>query len=348
MTLLEDYLKPVPTPPGVTSREIVRRAIEFADPPRIPYSFIMPFESDFLELSVVKSLASEVPGEPPRPGIGEIYTDQWDVGWQVTGRGWDHAFDHPLKDLRHLDSYEFPDVAGPNQFAWAEPYIRQAQEAGKYVVGFDPIEMYERMRALMGFEELMVASYTQPEGLCGLLDRLTDLTVAVIEQWASIGGVDGYMTWEDWGLQTSLQMKVETFQEFYKPRYARIVETAHRHGMHYFWHNCGYILDMMPDMIEIGVDVVQLDQPRLMGHRKLTELFGGRICFWNTVDIQWSTRGGVTDDDVRAEVADMVAGFDRFNGGFIARQYPQPWDIDLSYEHNVAIYEAFMENGCRV
>jgi uroporphyrinogen decarboxylase len=348
MTLLEDYLKPVPTSPGVTSREIVRRAIEFADPPRIPYSFIMPFESDFLELSVVKSLASEVPGDPPRPGLGEVYTDQWGVGWRVTGRGWDHAFDHPLKDLRNLDSYEFPDVAGPDQFAWAEPYIRQARRVGKYVVGFDPIEMYGRMRALMGFEELMVAPYAQPEGLHALLDRLTALTVTVIEQWATIGGVDGYMTWEDWGLQTSLQMKVKTFREFYKPRYARIVETAHRNGLHYFWHNCGYILDMIPDMIEIGVDVVQLDQPRLMGHHKLTELFGGRICFWNTVDIQWSTRGGVTDDDIRAEVVDMVAGFDRFNGGFIARQYPQPWDIDLSYEHNMAIYEAFMENGCRV
>jgi uroporphyrinogen-III decarboxylase len=204
------------------------------------------------------------------------------------------------------------------------------------------------MRALMGFEELMVAPYTQPEGLNALLDRLTDLTVAAIEQWASIGGVDGYMTWEDWGLQTSLQMKVETFREFYKPRYARIVETAHSHGMHYFWHNCGHILDMIPDMIEIGVDVVQLDQPRLMGHHALTQLFGGRICFWNTVDIQWSTRGGVTVDEVRAEVSDMVASFDRFDGGFIARQYPQPWDIDLSYEHNIAIYEAFMGNGCGV
>jgi hypothetical protein len=105
---------------------------------------------------------------------------------------------------------------------------------------------------------------------------------------------------------------------------------------------------MIPDMIEIGVDVVQLDQPRLMGYQQLTELFGGRICFWNTVDIQWSTHSGVTNGDVRAEVADMVASFDRFKGGFIARQYPQPWGIDLSYEHNIAIYEAFMENGCGV
>ena len=40
MTLLEDYLELVPTPPGVTSREIVRRAIEFDSPPRIPYSFM--------------------------------------------------------------------------------------------------------------------------------------------------------------------------------------------------------------------------------------------------------------------------------------------------------------------
>jgi hypothetical protein len=65
-------------------------------------------------------------------------------------------------------------------------------------------------------------------------------------------------------------------------------------------------------MIEIGVDVVQLDQPRLMGHQKLADEFGGKICFWNTVDIQWSTSGGVTADDLRAEVAEMVGALNRW------------------------------------
>jgi uroporphyrinogen decarboxylase len=342
---LEQYLEPRPTPAGMTSREIVRRAIEFESPPRIPYSFSMPFGGDFFEAIIARVLFAGSSATRPRKK-GEVYYDEWRVGQKVTGRGWDHAFDHPLADLTRLDDYQFPDLANPDLFAPYKPYIDLANEKGKYVIAPDPVMMFERMRALLGFEELMVAAYTQPEGLEALLDRLADLIVAIIGEWAHLGGVHGFMTWDDWGLQTSLQMKVETFRAFYKPRYARIVKAAHDGGMHYIWHNCGQILDMIPDMIEIGADVVQLDQPRLMGNWKLAEEFGGRICFWNTVDIQWSANEAVSPDDLRAEVADMVRVFNRFKGGFMARHYPQPRDINLSPERVQIIAEAFFEAGC--
>jgi hypothetical protein len=342
---MDRLLEPEPTPPGMTSREIVQRAIEFGGPPRIPYSFIHPLKSDFFEAVALIHLAGLGSG-PSRPKLGDIRYDDWGVGHEVTTRLWDHAFHHPLKSLNDLDRYRFPDVAAPDRFTWMIPYLSRVRDAGKYVLGGDPINMYERMRALMGFEDLMVAPYTQPDGLEALLDRLADLEIAVIEQWARVGPVDGYMTWDDFGLQTTLQMKSDTFRQFYKPRYARIIEAAHRNGMHYIWHNCGQILDMIPDMIEIGVDVVQLDQPRLMGHQRLTEEFGGRICFWNTVDIQWSTGSSISDEDLRAEVAEMTRVFGRFNGGLIARHYPQPHDIHLSNEAQMTIYEAFLKNGC--
>jgi len=93
-------------------------------------------------------------------------------------------------------------------------------------------------------------------------------------------------------------------------------------------------------------DVVQLDQPRLMGHQRLSDEFGGRICFWNTADIQWSTRAEIADEQLHAEVCAMVRSFDRFGGGFMARQYPQPDDIELSQQRHEVIYRAFLESGC--
>ena len=116
--------------------------------------------------------------------------------------------------------------------------------------------------------------------------------------------------------------------------------------MHYIWHNCGYIVDMMEDMIDIGVDVVQLDQPRLMGYDQLTEKFGGRFCFWNTADIQWTTQEAVTNEQIEVDIEEMVGSFNRFNGGFIARHYPQPDDIHLSQEKQLLIYESFKNHGC--
>jgi hypothetical protein len=344
--LVDRLLAPAPTPAGTTSRDIVRRAIEFESPPRVPYSFISPLESDFFEAVVLSALQGDFRGRPPGAELGQVYQDPWGIGWEVTGRHWDHAIEHPLADLGRLAAHPFPDVAAPERFEWFAPYLERAHAAGKYVVGGDPIGMYELMRGLMGFEDLMLAPYTQPAGLEELLDRLTDLTIEVIDHLARLGGVDGFMTWQDFGLQTTLQMKVETFREFYKPRFARIVQAAHARGMHYIWHNCGQILDLLPEMIDIGVDVVQLDQPRLMGYRHLSESFGGKICFWNTVDIQWATRPGVTESELRAEVKEMVRAFDRFEGGLIARHYPQPHDIQLpAYFHRVS-YDAFLESGC--
>jgi uroporphyrinogen decarboxylase len=342
---LEQYLEPQPVPPGMTSLEIVKQAIAFTGPPRVPYSFLPPFGSDFFETIIVRPLLSGQTNPPAREK-GAVYYDEWGVGQKVTGRGWDHAFDNPLSDLNNLTHYRFPDLAHPDRFNPFRPYLDLANRKGKYVVAFDPVMMFERMRSLLGFEALMEASYLQPEGLEILLDRLADLIVMIIRQWGQLGEVHGFMTWDDWGLQKSLQMKVETFRQFYKPRYARLVKAAQESGMHFIWHNCGQIMDMIPDMIEIGVDVLQLDQPRLMNNQILSEKFGGRICFWNTVDIQWSAGPEITEEDLWNEAAEMVRVFNRFNGGFMARHYPQPKDINLSRERCRILAEAFFENGC--
>ena len=332
----------VPTPKLMTSRDIMRASIEFCSPARIPYSFYYnPTETDVVELAMVVSIFQH----RSRP-VGEIYTDAWGIKQQVTGRTWDKSLEHPLEDLSNLDSYDFPIVASPGMFRLMEPFIRLGQAAGKYIVAPNPILMYETMRNLMGFRSLMIAHYIQLDRLKALLEKLTEMTINCIEGYAGVGGIDAFMTWEDWGLQTSLQMKIEDFRRIYKPYYARIIEAAHKHGMHFIWHNCGYIVDMFPDMIELGVDVLQFDQPRLIGHQRLINELGGKVCMWNTVDIQWSTGNAVSDDAIQAEVVEMVHVYDveRFKGGFITRHYPQPWDINLSPERQRLIYDAFMRN----
>jgi hypothetical protein len=269
-TVLE-YLEPVPTPSGVSSRELVRRAIEYAAPPRLPYSFFRPLRSDFCELVFVEEA---ILGRPGRER-GELYRDEWGIVRKVSGGRWDQVVEHPLSDLTRLERARFPAAEVAERTARLAPWVERARKAGKYCLGFDPVLMFERACDLVGFEELLVAPYTQPQQLEALLDQLADLSVSAIEQWHQIGGVDGFMTWEDWGHQAGLPLKLETFRRFYKPRYARIVEAAHRRGMHFIWHNCGQIREMIPEMIELGVDVVQMDQPRLVGRGHPVVAAGG-------------------------------------------------------------------------
>ena len=342
--LIDAYVKAVPTPSGFTSREIVRRAIEFDDPPRVPYSFIDPLESDFVELAAIVSATGSV--QMAQVPQGEMAFDEWGVGWRSSGRAWGHAEVTPLADLSALDGYKFPEVVMTERVAVAKVLADAGNKTGKYVVGADPINAYERLRSLMGFDNMMMAMYADQERFEKLLDKLVEMTVGAVEAYAGIGA-HGFMSWDDWGLQTSLQIKPAKWRETFKPRYGRIVDACHKNDMHYILHSCGVIWDIIPDMIEISMDVLQIDQPRLMGVERLANEFGGKICFWNCVDIQWSVAEEASLEDVRLEASDMMEQFSRFKGGFMARQYPQPRDIEMSPEKHHAIYEAFMEAGCR-
>ncbi len=335
-------LKKEPLPKGMNSRELVARAVEFRDPPRLPYYFL--FHPNATDISLVGPLSAAA-SRPTKLQPGARYTDDWGVTWEVTGRNWDHAVCYPLSDLSNLDHYKFPDYV--KEIKTLGFLSKLGNLAGKYILAPNPINLFERARSLMGFEEMRVAPYTQPGGLRKLLDKLTEMTIETIQAYHSVGGFHGYESMEDWGLQNRLQMKIDTFREFYKPYYKRIIDACHACRMHYFWHNCGFIVEMFPDLIEIGVDVLQLDQPKLMGHENLISWLGVKICMWNTVDIQWSTSENVSNDEIRQEVMDMLRIYDvrKHQGGFIAKHYPAPWDIHLSPERQQLIYDAFMQSG---
>ncbi len=336
-------IKSVPTPQGLTSRDIVNKTIKFSNPPRIPYCmFYYPTKGDIVDIGFISKWLKPA---KPKPKNG-VYVDEWGVKWRITGRWWDTAIEHPLTDLRVLSDYQFPNIVPRGMYPLFKIIARIAQNKGKYTVAPNLVNMYERMRSLMGFEELMVAPYKQPDLLEELLDHLASMTIGVIEKYGNIGLFDAFMTWEDWGLQSRLQMRVETFKKFFKPRYRRIIDKTHENNMHFIWHSCGYILDLLPEMIDLGVDVIQLDQPKLMGHKKLINSIGGKIAMWNTVDIQWSNQGNITILDIEKEIEDMISIYDteKYKGGFIFRNYPDPEDISISEEVQRSINTIFLES----
>ena len=344
-------LTPQPMPSDTSSREIVRQAIRCAGPPRLPYSFVEPVRSDFFELSELERLLDrlellDLAGERPP---GSVYRDAWGVGYQAVDGPFDRAVDHPLADLGRLDADALsclPDVAAPERLQRIADAVERAQGAGKYVVAADPVLLFERLQALVGFETLMTAPWKQRAGLERLLERLTDLTLRSIEAHGKLGGVDAFMTWQDFAHEAQMVVSPASFREIYAPHLARMVKAAHGAGMHFIWHCCGQVAELIPEMIAMGVDVVQLDQPRLLGHRRLAEEFGGRICFWNAVDTQWSANGNLTAADLRAEVAAMTEPFHPLGGGFMARHYPQPGAIGLSRRFHEITSRAFL--ACQV
>jgi hypothetical protein len=132
-------------------------------------------------------------------------------------------------------------------------------------------------------------------------------------------GADAVMFAEDWGTQDRLLVSPRMWRELFRPDFAVLCEAAHRNGLTVWMHSCGYIYDIINDLIECGISVLQLDQPGLFGVDRLAAEFGGRVTFWSPVDIQQVLPTG---DAARIEAfaRDLVVKLGA-GGGFIAGYY---------------------------
>ena len=271
----QEALSVVPTPEGVNSRELVLQAIEMRGPARLPFSFVEPLQSDFFELCELERRLNPHRKLP----MGESYTDVWQVDHEVAKGLFDRVVEHPLRDLSDLSDYEFPAVDELVDLNTLRPFVQRACGVGKYIVAADPVLLFERLRSLMGFESMILAPRKQAARFSDLLDSLAELTVKSVESLGRLEGVDSFMSWQDFGAQSGLMIRVEEFRELYKPGLARVVCATHEQGLRFVLHSCGELRELIPDFIEIGVDVLQLDQAKLLGYEFLsfTNCFNGSL-----------------------------------------------------------------------
>lgn len=331
-------LTPAPTPTGLTSRDLVRRAIAYTRPPRLPYALVNPVRGDFFELAPLERALDA----PARRTPGTAYDDAWGVRREATRHLSDRVLAHPLADDEPPDAVRYPDAGALTRTARVASFVRRAAAVGKYVVAADPVLLYERLEAWLGFPALLTAPRRDPGRLAVLVDRLADLTVAAMKHYADLGGIDAFMTWQDLASQAGPHFRPAVFRRCFQPAYARIVAAAHAAGLHVIWHLCGQARDLIPDLVDCGVDVVQLDRPQLVGHALLAERFGGRVCFWNTFDTAWAAAGPRTAADLRAEAAAMVDPFRPLGGGMMLRQDPLPEASGLTRRFQTASARAIL------
>jgi len=339
---LDEALAPRDLPAGVTSRDLVMKAIEYKLPEMMPLSLVNPVRSDFFELAVHGWHERQ---QAPGSGIREMYTDEWMVRRKPSAGLFDQAQQHPLENLDSLEAYRYPEFPKNSTVEMQTAVITRAFESEKYIIGNDPVCLYDRVIDLAGLETAMLSPLRDGERFRELLDGLTDLTIRQIHAFGETGMVQGFMTWQDFGMQDRLAMNMDVFRSFYRPCLERMIEAAHSHGMHFIWHCCGAILDLIPDMIEMGVDVLQLDQPRLLGYEKLADKFGGKLCFWAALDTIWSVEKARSENELTEEISKMVNALGHFNGGLMLRHYPQPEDIGLSLDVQDIIAREFLKHS---
>lgn len=190
-----------------------------------------------------------------------------------------------------------------------------------------------------GFENSMMDPFIAPDFYGELLDRLTDLRLSMVAQCADVQA-DAIMFGDDWGDQRSVILGPEVWREFLKPRWAKIYDAVHAQGKIVISHSCGSVADIMPDMIEIGLDVFESVQPEPDGMNpyELKKKYGDKITFWGTLGSQSTVHFG-TPQEIHDEINHLVKEMGKGGGYIIAPA--KGFQPGTPLENAIAVIDAF-------
>jgi uroporphyrinogen-III decarboxylase len=138
-----------------------------------------------------------------------------------------------------------------------------------------------------------------------------------IDRLCALPALDGIHLRDDWGTQEALMISPRLWRSFFRPAYARLFQRVRDSGKHVWFHSDGAIHAILPDLIDLGVQVLN-PQVNLLGREPLAVLCRGKVCIQADIDRQWALPHG-TPGDVRAEVRADLAAFGSRDGGYIAR-----------------------------
>ncbi len=320
---------------SMSSYEVVRRAIEFNSPDRIPLRF------DALEVSDVHMVRTNQ--ILPNNHTERKNFDEWGCCWvrsQMANMG--QVKGHPLENWSTLKSYKWPDPNNPSLYEGMES--RFGGSKGKYILTGIFMLLFERMHSLRGMENVLADLYLETERIEMLADKIVEYDIAVIRNIAERfpGRIHAFSFTDDWGSETATFISPVKWGEFFKPRYARIFEAARKAGWHIWMHTCGKVNEIIEGLIDIGLDVINLQQPRVLGIEEIGQQFRGHICFESLCDIQRTLPSG-NPEQIRAEAQLLLENWGTDKGGFILSDYGEGKAIGVEVKKKKIMLEAFQE-----
>lgn len=313
----------------MTSRELVKKTLEFSNNDgRVPRQkwllkwaeinhgeFVKKLDEEFPDdILGAPGLYKEIPREEGDPFTPGIYKDFWGSEFINVHPGIIGEVKNPLimdeewsdaekirfpKELLTVDREKVNDFCGNTE---------------RFVLSALSPRPFERLQFLRGTEDFYADLIYRPQKMISFMGKMHDFYCEMLEQWAQTE-VDAIKFMDDWGAQNSMLIDTRTWRELFKPMYREYGQIARKYGKKLFMHSDGYILPIIPDLIEIGVDALNC-QVFCMGVDKLKE-FAGSITFWGEIDRQHLLPEGEKEDIDRA-VCEIRNALWK-NGGAIAQ-----------------------------
>ena len=324
----------------MTSKEIVTRTLEFTRPERLARTLPEPWGSDIM-------------------GVGPA-TDDLETDWESTGDGrserrdvWGNTWARidviskgevakgALERIADVETFPLPPLGEPQRYERAAK--KAAQDNGHFIQGSVPGFTFNIARKIRRLDQYMMDLHLHRDRIETLHDRIDAILVAMIDNYGRIG-CDGIGFCEDWGTQLGLMIHPDMWREAFKPRFKKLCDAAKKHNLKVLMHSCGKITDIIPDLIEVGVDALMFDQQKVHGLDNLAK-YAGQITYACPVDIQAVLQTG-DEAQIRAWARELV---DRLwcggKGGFIANYYGDNASIGTDPQCQAWACDEFVKTG---
>jgi len=289
------------TGPPMTKRENLIRTIQRNDPAFVPYRYD-------------GSLTMLLPAVNARPRDGGI--DDWGVSWiDTNSEQGSYPGETPAITIDQIADYTAPSSDWQDITADLRRQIAHHPDKDTLFIARNEAVLFERAKLLLGTADFLMACAADSHQLCILIDKVTNYQVQLTEAIMQ-SGVDGVRFTDDWGMQNTLFINPELWRQLFKPRLQQMYDVVKcQHGI-VLQHSCGCINDIVPDLIEIGVDVLDPCQPQSNDIFHWKRKFGRQLTFMGGLDTQ-GYLSFAPPAEIKKRVNEVLATMSE-NGGYIA------------------------------
>ena len=286
----------------------------------------------------------------------EWFSDEWGISWRKPKQGglYFDIKNNPLNPLtlEKIREHAWPDPADSHRRIGLEEKARHLHEEGEFAVVLSGITGGGAMEVsawLSGFENFFVTLLTDPQAADKLLDKVLEIKLGF---WQSVlpiigGYIDVISESEDLGMQDRLLVSPTLFRQHIKPRLRQLMDGIKSCApqVKVMLHSDGAIVSILPDLIEIGVDIlnpIQVSAKGMGDTAFLKREFGSDLVFWGGIDTQRILPFGTPDqvkDEVKRRIDDLAPG-----GGYVMASVHNI-QFNTPPQNILAMWEAWQEFG---
>jgi len=279
-----------------SDRAWIEQVIAHRDPGAVPYNFMFSPPAYRLAAERYGRDLEDALGLPIRMGApagrkpfyaspsiyGATITDDYGVVWSTSDLDRGSPIG-PVLTEPTLDGYTFPDPAEPSRFAGLAEWCRAQAGHFRFIWTGD---LWERATFMRGMEGLLLDVALHRDFVRALLERLTDAICRTTDILLATCAFEGVALSDDYGTQRAMVISPADWRDLVRPCLARIYSQAKRAGKTVFHHSCGNIVPIIPDLIDLGLDILHPIQPEAMDVYALKREFGRDLTLCGGVSTQ--------------------------------------------------------------